>query len=153
MDVSFFMPPVDVAPYCWLIEMGSRKLGVHQRDGWCMQLDAQLVFFNSEEKCVPLAPILEVEEKKFFGFLESAAISNPTYSESIRKFPKELLLKHVFHTSFSGYWPERALAWLAADKNLQPLFKDELERFVQNKVMPQGARQEARRIVQSLSAV
>ncbi|MES2407097.1 MAG: hypothetical protein V4528_07230 [Pseudomonadota bacterium] len=116
-----------------------------------MQLNGNLVFFNSEDKCVPLVPILELEEKKFLDFLESAALLSPIGSECMRTFPKELLLRHVFHTSFSGYWPERALAWLETDKSLHPLFKDELEKFMQNKVMPQGARQKAKRMVQSCS--
>ena len=119
-----------------------------------MQLaDERFVFFDSEEQCVPLGPILEMEEVKFSDFLESAAASNSDYSESIRRFPKELLLKHVFHTSFSGYWPEKALAWLISDENIQPLFKDELEKFIENKTMPQGARQRAKKIVKSIQSV
>jgi hypothetical protein len=151
MNIDFLAPPVDLPPYLWLIKVGPRKLGIHQHKGWCMQVDEQVVFFDSEDKCVPLAPILEVEGEKLFEFLQSAALVNSSQSECINKFPKVLLLKHVFHTSFSGYWPERALGWLGTDKAIQPLFRDELERFVQNKTMPQGARQKAKRIVQSLS--
>jgi hypothetical protein len=115
-----------------------------------MKLDERLVLFNSEDSCVPLVPILDVDQKDFSAFLQSAAASVPGFAEIIRRFPKELLLKHVFHASFSGYWPERALAWLSADEGLQSRFREELEAFVGNKVMPQGARQKAKRIVQSL---
>ena len=151
MKITFLALPIEAPPYFWLIEMGSRKLGVHKQKGWCMQLtDGRLILLDSEDRCMPLGPILEIEERKLFDFLEGAAASNPNYSESIRRFPKEFLLKHIFHTSVTGYWPERALVWLAADKTLQPLFKDELEKFIQNKVMPQGARQKAKKIVRSI---
>ena len=150
MEITFLMPPLEASPYCWLIEVGTRKLGVHRHDGWCMQLDNRLVIFDSEDKCMPLSPILEVEAQKFADFLKTAEISAPNYSKVIRQFPKELLLKHIFHTSFSGYWPERALAWLIDDDNLQSLFENELEKFIYNKVMPQGARQRAKKIVHSL---
>lgn len=153
MKITFLIPQIEVSPYCWLIEMESRKLGVHNQNGWCMQLtDGQVIFFDSEDQCVPLGPILETDAENFFAFLENVAASNSGYAESIRRFPKALLLKHIFHTSFSGYWPERALGWLAVDKAIQPLFKDELEKFIQNKVMPQGARQKAKRIIQNLSS-
>lgn len=154
MKITLLIPQIEASPYCWLVELGPRKLGVHKQNGWCMQLaDERVVFFNSEELCVHLCPILEMEERKFFDFLESAVASNLGYSESIRRFPKESLLKHVFHTSFSGYWPERALAWLNADEHIQPLFKDELKKFIENKVMPQGARQRAKKIMNSIQSI
>lgn len=150
MEIRFLAPPMDVPPYCWLIEIGPRRLGVHEHNGWCMQVDERIVFIDSEDRCMPLAPILELDERMFFDFLRDTEKLVPAYVESIRRFPKSLLIKHVFHTSFSGYWPEKALAWLIADKGIQPQFRDELARFIENKVMPQGARQMARRIVRGL---
>ena len=97
-----------------------------------------------------LMPVLEIESKKFSDFLKEVEISAPDYSDVIRRFPKYLLLKHVFHTSVSGYWPERALAWLKDDADIQPLFENELEKFVNQKTMPQNARQTAKKIVNSL---
>jgi hypothetical protein len=152
MKIIFLTPRIDTTPYFWLIDMGTRKLGLHKSNGWCMELpDGRLIFFDSEEKCVPLGPILETDEQTFNEFLEKIVASNPDYSESIKKFPKELLLKHIFHTSVTGYWPERALAWLASDRDLCPLFRDELEIFIKNKKMPQGARQKAKKLIKSIS--
>lgn len=151
MKISFLEPSNELPPYCWLVKIGERKLGVHQSDGWCMELDDKLVFFSSEDTCVPLSPILEIEGRKFTDFLKSAVVLNPRYSECIKQFPKKILLKHVFHTSFSGYWPEKALAWLAEDEDLHQSFRYELEKFIQNKVMPQSARQKAKKIFQNLS--
>lgn len=151
MKISFLAPPTVLSPYCWLIEMGSRKLGVHQKNGWCMQLEAQVVFFDSEDMCVPLMPILEIDAQQFSDLLANAAIMNHTYSECIIAFPKELLIKHVFRTSCSDYWPERALSWLSFYKTIQSLFKTELEEFVLNKVMSQGVRQKAKKMLKELN--
>jgi hypothetical protein len=150
MKTVFLAPPFVAVPYCWLFEIGLNKLGVHQRDGWCMKLGERIVLLDSEDKCVPLEPILDVDEKLFFNFLQEASLELPAYADSIALFPKVPLLKHVFHTSFSGYWPERAIAWLDADPSIQGLFQDELEKLILNKVMPQGLRQRAKRILQRL---
>ncbi len=150
MGVIFLTPPLDVSDYCWLLEIGTSKVGVHRSDGWCMQLDERLVFFDFEDKFMLLAPILEIDVKEFSDFMKTAEILYPDYSVVIRRFPKELLLKYIFHTSCSGYWPEKALAWLIADKDIRYLFKDELEKLIDNKVMPQGARQKARKILNSI---
>lgn len=146
MKIVFLAPAIEAPPYCWLFEIGLNRLGVHQHDGWCMKLGDRIVFLDSEDKCVPLGPILEVEEKLFFNFLRDAEEEHPAYANSIDRFPKVMLLKHVFHTSFSGYWPEKALTWLKADPSVQNLFSEELENFVENKIMPQSVRQKAKKI-------
>lgn len=150
MRTAFLTPPIAAGQYCWLAELGSNKLGVHIKDGWCMQLGERLFLLDSEDKCVPLEPILEVEESVFFNFLDEARKAFPAYSASIDRFPKVMLLKHVFHTSFSGYWPEKALTWLDADPRIQSLFQEELQIFTEKKTMPQGARQKARKILKYL---
>lgn len=137
-------------PHLWIAEIGRTKVGVHQVDGWCMLLDDKIVPLDSEEHCMPLLPILEIDERQFFDFLQSVSNSNEAYSKVIAKFPKELLLKHVFHTSFSGYWPEKALVWLLDDKDIQPSFREELTQFSENSVMPQGARQRAKKILKAV---
>ena len=147
MKIVFNEVAIESSPFCWLIEIGSHKLGVHQNNGWCMQLDGRIILFDSEDKCVPLGPILEIELGELLNYLKRAADANPMYSDSIRKFPIELLLKHIFHTSFSGYWPEKALGWLDVEKNLQLAFKEELEKFASNKTMPQAARQKAQKML------
>jgi hypothetical protein len=128
--------------------MGNRKLGVHHDQGWCMQIDDKVVCIDSEQNCVPLAPILEVEAASLWDFLMEASKMIPSHSAWIKKFPAEMLLKHIFNTSFSGYWPEKALAWVASDKNLQTALRANLEKFINNNVMPQAARQKAKKLVQ-----
>ena len=116
-----------------------------------MKMGEQMLLLDSEDKCIPLEPILEVDENLFFKFLQDARKEFPTYADSIDRFPKVMLLKYAFHTSYSGYWPQKALTWLNADPGIQNLFQKELEIFAKNKVMPQGARQQARAILQRLS--
>jgi hypothetical protein len=153
MNTVFLAPPIEAHPYCWLLEIGSNKLGVHQDAGWCMKMDERVLLLDSEGKCVPLEPILEVEENLFFKFLQDVRKEVPSYADAIDQFPKVMLLKHVFHTAYSGYWPQKALNWLSADSGIQNLFQDELEIFAKNKVMPQAARQQARRILHRLSCI
>jgi hypothetical protein len=150
MKVNLEVTKTSGDPHLWVAGIGRAKLGVHQEDGWCMQIDNKIVLLDSEDRCMPLLPVLEIDERQFFEFLQNAANSNAAFSKVIAKFPKELLLKHVFHTSFTGYWPEKALAWLLDDKDLQPVFRAELLHFSENSVMPQGARQKAQKILKAL---
>lgn len=151
MNITFLSPSPIVDPYCWLVEMGSSRLGVHISNGWCMELsDGRLITFDSERWCTPLGPILDKDAKTFFDFLDSAAAAYPAYAESIHSFPTRLLIAYILQTSVTGYWPEKALEWLIFDKPIQPLLKDELEKFIEKKNMPQGARQKAKRILKTL---
>lgn len=114
-----FAPPLEKSPYLWFAKLGDCDLGVHLYDGWCMQLGPELVFFNSEEKCMLLLPILEVDNEFFLDTLKEIDFLNPVYAQSLKIFPEILLLKYVFLNSVSGYWPEKALVWLVSDKELQ----------------------------------
>jgi hypothetical protein len=147
------IPESASSDYCWLLVIDSRPLGVHLHDGWCMQIKGQTVFFDEEYKCVHLLPVLEKDPATFSAQLRLAERSHPSFASSIKNFPKKMLLKHVFHTSVSGYWPERALSWLTYDTTVQPALKQELEGFSRDKIMPQSLRHQARKIVQRLSLV
>jgi hypothetical protein len=81
--------------------------------------------------------------------LKRVSKAAPALAKVVDSFPKETLLKHIFHTSYSSYWPERALEWLAADQDLWSKFRDELMMFATNKTMPQGARQRAQRMLRA----
>lgn len=140
-------------PYCWLLELSGRKLGVHAHEGWCMQAHGQVHAIDSEPMCVHLLPILELSVQDFADFLARSELRFPQYAASIRRFPTGLLLNHAFHTSVSGHWPAKALAWLENDLAMQEALKAELEAFTLNKVMPQGSRQTAKRMLRNLSAV
>lgn len=133
----------------WLIDLGGRLVGVHAQTGWCVRVEDRVIALDEESKFVPLWPVLDVSEADFAAFLRRAAAAAPAWSRLVQSFPKETLLKHVFHTSYSSYWPERALDWLAADQELWPRFRDELKAFSTNKVMPQGARQHAQRMLRA----
>jgi len=150
MKAELLLPPLEVPPYCWLIEINSRKVGVHRDYGWCTQLNDRIILFDSEDNCMLLVPILEINAKTFTDFIKNIETIVPDYSDIVRKFPKMFLLKYIFHTSCSGYWPERALAWLIDDNNLQPLFQEELKKFIAQKTMPQAARQQAKKILNSI---
>jgi len=151
MKITLMTMFIEEYPYLWFMEIDSMKIGVNKNKGWCAQIkEGRLISFDSVESCMPLAPILEIEEKIFFRFLECIAFFKPDYSEAIYCFPKYLLIKYIFQTSFSGYWPERALEWLVSDENIQPLFQDELERLIGNKVMPQILRQRAKKMLRRI---
>ena len=150
MTIKLEITQSQASPYVWIAEIGRAKLGIHEADGWCVQLNDKISFIDSEDRCDPLLPVLELDKHLFFEHLQNIASSNDTLSKAIGGFPKELLLKHAFHSSFSAYWPEKALAWLAEDVALQPAFKSELATFADNAVMPQQTRQKAKKILKSL---
>ena len=150
MQISLISPPENISPYCWLVKLGGNKLGIHKVFGWCMQLTERVIYFDSESMCMPLLPILEMKVNDFKEFIRGASELNPDYVESIRLFPKVALLKYVFHSSSSGYWPEKALAWLDGDNDLYPQFRIELDELVKNKVMYQGSRQKAKKILSEI---
>lgn len=152
MELQLLESVNDEGTYCWLIDIGGLLVGVHAESGWCVRINESVLVLDAENKYVPLGPLLEVPAEKFFAFLEQAAMANPSYGQQIRGFPKETLLKHIFHTSYSSYWPERALTWLATDRALWPKFREELQLFSTNKVMPQAARQHAQKMLQALES-
>lgn len=146
MKLTLMEPALVDGPHCWLIDMDGLRVGVHAQGSWCVRGERGEWRLDAEEELVPLGPLLELPVAEFTAFLERAAQSHPGHAPAIRAFPRHALLKHVFHTSFSGYWPERALAWMADDPACWPAFAEELKRFSDNKAMPQAARQQAQRM-------
>lgn len=149
MKARLIEPMLQEGSYCWLIDLGGRLVGVHAEAGWCLRVEGRVIALDAESKFVPLGPVLDLPEADFAAFLKRTAAAAPAWSRVVQSFPKETLLKHIFHTSFSSYWPERALDWLAADQDLWPRFREELQAFSKNKVMSQGTRQHARRMLQA----
>lgn len=148
MGISFLSVPEVSAPYCWLAMLEGAKLGVHLTDGWCMQIGKEIIYFDAEKKITLLTSILEIDEDTVFRSLAIAKTLRPEYAEAIDRFPLTLLLKHIFHTSYSGYWPEKALSWVRNRPDVLPHIKDELLTFSKNSSMPQKSRQIARKLLQ-----
>lgn len=151
MKIRLLEPATEEGSYCWLINLGGCLVGVHVQAGWCVRIEGSVVVLDAESKYVPLGPLLETPSAELTAFLQRAAEAMPAWRAQILAFPKEVLLKHIFHTSYSSYWPERALAWLATDQELWPQFREELERFSKNKVMSQGARQHAQQMLKRVA--
>jgi hypothetical protein len=149
MNVRLIEPAIEDGSYCWLVELGAHRAGINAESGWCVRLDGRIVTLDTESNLMPLGPLLDVPEAEFTAFLQRSAKAMPLRAQQVLAFPKEALLKHIFHTSHSSYWPERALAWLVADQGLWSQFKDELKTFSNNKVMPQAARQHATRLLRA----
>lgn len=150
MNLRLIEPAVEEGSYCWLVELGPRRVGVHAQSGWCVRIDDRVVVLDAECKLMPLEPLLDVPEAEFSAFLQRVAKAMPMRAQHVLTFPKEVLLKYVFHTAYSSYWPERALNWLAADQGLWPQFHDELKTFSTNKIMSQAARQQAKRLLRAI---
>jgi len=152
MNLTLIEPAIAEGPYRWLIELDGPRVGVHVESGWCVRMGDLELKLDAEETLVPLGPLLDLPVAMFTAFLNRAAAAHPAHAGAIRAFPRQALLKHVFHTSFSSYWPERALLWMADDPASWPDFADELKRFAENKAMPQGARQQAARMSRSAAS-
>lgn len=152
MELRLLDPAVEDGSYCWLISLGGSFIGVHAEAGWCVRIDDSVLMLDAESKFVPLGPLLEMQPGEFLVFVQKAAAANPRFAHQISRFPREMLLKHIFHTSYSSYWPERALDWLTEDQRLWSQFKDELKGFSTNKVMPQAARQHAKRLLRVIES-
>jgi hypothetical protein len=152
MKARLIEPVLEQDAYRWLIDLGGRLIGVHAQAGWCVRVDGVVIALEAENDFVPLVPLLEVPEEDFAALLRRIVATASAWSHRMQTFPKETLLKHVFHTSYSGYWPERALSWLAADRALWSQFRDELMAFSTNKSMPQTARQHAQRMLRAITS-
>lgn len=149
METKFLQISTTSKPYLWLFEIGNKLLGVEHLNGWCMSLGERIIYFNTEKKCNSLLPILEIDYEKLQLHLNNTIEKIPSYASDISTFPKILLLKHAFHDSVSDYWPGKALAWLDADPAISIYFETELTTFLQDKSMPQTARQQANKILKS----
>lgn len=147
MSIELLIPSLLDSSYCWLIRDGGAKIGVHINNGWCIQLEnAEVFFFAHPENCVPLEPLLDLEYLSFFSFLLKSASENHAFSNAILNFPKLELIRLVLNTTYSDYWPIRALAWLTTDRILIPELLTDLERFSKNKAMGQSARRLVKRL-------
>ena len=145
------MPPTKEQAYCWLFARNQQKIGVHQSKGWCTQLrDESPVFFDTEDKCVLILILLELEPAAFERYLVDASSAVPEYANSIKRFPLMKLLKHAFNQSVSDYWPEKALLWMNAKPDLQRPLASELEHMMHNKAMSQSLRHRIRRMLREL---
>lgn len=151
MKVRLIEPVLEEGSCCWLLELAGLLVGVNYKTGWCVRVEERVIPLDAESKFMPLSPLLEVPEADFSAFLKRAAAAVPACSELVQAFPKQALLKHIFHSSYSSYWPERALDWLAADQELWSNFREELKVFSTNKEMPQRARQIAQRMLRSIN--
>lgn len=150
MNIELLDPAVADDQYCWLVKLGELLLGVDTRGAWCMRRsDREVFYFDFPSSFVPLEPILELEHGTLFSFLRKAAAAHPTLADAILDFPTLPLIRHTLGTAFSEYWPTKALAWLTVDAGILPHLKDELERFSNNKVMSQAARQQAKRLMRA----
>lgn len=90
--------------------------------------------------------LLELKVSEFDAHLSEAARLAPEFGTSIQRFPLTMLIKHVFHSCYSDYWPEKAMDWLDEKPQLLPLFVDELEHMYRHKAMSQSLRHRARRM-------
>ncbi|WP_152682688.1 hypothetical protein [Caenimonas sp. SL110] len=144
MQISFMVPPHVSKPYVWLVEMDGRRLGINDRHEWQVESLGKVSPLNNEQTCILAIPVLEADPRKFYSFLKGLT---PTLAEAAETFPLEMVLKVVFHTSFSGYWPQRALEWLGANEAPVDKLESELRSFSINKAMPQKARQTAYMLV------
>lgn len=148
MKIELLDPTVVVDQYCWLVRLGELQLGVDTLGAWCMQRqNGDVFYFDFPGSYVPLEPILELEPSELSTFLQRAAANHPLFGKAILNFPMLALVKHTFDSAYSDYWPTRALAWINAEKHILPYLREELERFENNKVMSQSARQQAKNLL------
>lgn len=149
MNLTLLEPAIEDGAYRWLITLGKCVVGVHAESGWCLRLGGDILLLNAESTFVPVGPLLELPANEFHEFLQRAALGNPSFSQQILGFPQNILLKHIFHTSYSSYWPERAIAWLATEPAAWSNFQKELLVLSKNKAMPQQLRQQAHKMLMS----
>lgn len=149
MNLTLLEPVIEDGPYRWLITLGNCVVGVHSESGWCLRLGGNILPLEAESTFVPVEPLLELSANEFRQFLQRSAVGNPSFSQKILGFPTNYLLKHIFHTSYSSYWPERALAWLATEPAAWTEFQQELLKLSENKAMPQKIRHQAYKMLRS----
>jgi len=151
MKAHFLQPPLPDQVFFWIFEKDERVIGVHKTLGWCTRLRSETpIYFDTESKCMVLLILLEIEFAEFKTHLDTVCEAAPEYAASIQRFPLALLLRHAFHSSVSDYWPDKAIDWLDANPEVQPLLLAELEHLVTNKAMSQSLRHRARRMFRNL---
>lgn len=152
MNVFFIQPTFEAPSFCWLFECDDQKIGVHEARGWCTRLrDETPIFFTNEERCMLLMVLLELKASEFDAHLSNAARQAPEFAASIQQFPLTMLIKHVFHSCYSDYWPKKAMDWLDEKPQLLPLFANELEQMYTHKVISQSLRHRARSMWRSVT--
>jgi hypothetical protein len=136
---------VPTPPFSWFAELNDSKVGWHLEKGWCMELHGNVIFFESEESCMVLLPILEFKRAAFFNALN--AVKNCDACAINERFPEKLLLLFAFKYSLSDYWVELAYEWLLESKDTLNEIKVDLEKLVDKKAFSQKMGHKIRRLI------
>jgi hypothetical protein len=126
MRAKLFIPPSFELPNVWLAGIGKVRLGVHLKDGWCIDIAGRTRALSEPEDVMPLLPLLEMSRAQFYEHVRHLAHTTPELAKATQSFPDVLLLRFAFESSVSDYWPHKALDWLDTDTALDPQIGDSL---------------------------
>jgi hypothetical protein len=133
--IKFLLPPAKTAPILWVAELGPHnKLGVHQENGWCGKIQDQIIYFDSENRCMFLLPVLELGRAAYFKALEEFFVE---LGNLVNDFPESLLLLHAVRTDVSEYWMGKAVDWMEQDARAYSRIESNLLEILRTKKLSQ----------------
>lgn len=143
MRVKLLIPPSFELPILWLAGIGIIRLGVHLRDGWCIDVEGRTKALSQQEDAMPLLPLLEIGRATFYEYLHRVAEIRNELADAIQSFPATFLLKFAFESSVSEYWPLKALDWVNAEAAVDPEIGESLQKLLSRPWVTQRLKQRA----------
>jgi hypothetical protein len=151
-EFEFFLVPIQHQNLLWVGRTNGQNFGVTLSGAWCVEekLSGESIELSSSHMMVPLLPVLTEDAQKFRSHLALIANANPEFADALLNFPGSDLVSHVLNTSYSDFWPEKALQWIESKAFTFVNLKDVLGVAKQNKAFSQPLRQRIERVVKSL---
>lgn len=147
MRVKLRIPPPFELPMVWLVDIGNIRLGVHQQDGWCIDIEGRTKVLSKQEDVMPLLPLLEIGRVQFYEHLRRVAQTRIELADALQSFPAILLLKFALESSVSDYWPLKALDWIDAETTVDREIGESLQTLLSRPWVTQRLKQRAERVM------
>ncbi|AJC21060.1 hypothetical protein [Pandoraea pulmonicola] len=150
MKVELLFPPLEEDSIFWFVKIGKLKIGIINKNVWCLGLGDVVRSPLDFEDMMPLLPLLEVSRRGFIEYFERVGRLRPEIAGMIQTFPETLLLKFACEKSVSDYWPSRAIEWINAEPILAEKLSKSLFDLLKQGWLPQRLRQQVSEVVRRI---
>ncbi|WP_157692778.1 hypothetical protein [Burkholderia sp. ABCPW 11] len=141
MKVELLSPSVIDESPIWLVCIGNVLLGINCNHQWCIDVNGKERLMLTPDDTMPILPLLEVGRGRFFEHLRLFESERGNSLGLVESFPTSLLLRFAFESSFSEYWPLKALDWIDGEQAIDPKVRESLRRMSEQRWVTQKLKQ------------
>ncbi|WP_175818884.1 hypothetical protein [Burkholderia sp. BCC0419] len=145
MKVELLFPPILENSSVWIVRVGNVQLGINFGHRWCINTGGEGRLIQTPNDMMPMLPLLEIGRGDFYEHLLHIESSWGKLLELTESFPESLLLRFAFDSSFSDYWPIKALDWLDNESSIDSEVMESLRRISGQRWVSQNLRQRVKK--------